>query len=75
MDIILDFLSNNPILAIFISLAVGYCVGIIKIGNITVGATIGTLLTAFFLSRLTTFEIPGMLVTVFSVFVLFYTRV
>ena len=67
METILTFLSENPTLAVFLSLAIGYCVGVIKIGSFTVGATIGTLLTAFVLSRLTTFEVPGILVTFFSI--------
>lgn len=67
MEFVLKYLSSAPILAIFISIAVGYCIGKIKIGPVSIGATIGTLLVAFGLSRFTTFEIPGMVVTVFSV--------
>lgn len=63
---ILQFLSGHPALAIFFSLAVGYCIGKIKIGSFTIGPTIGTLLTAFILSRFTEFAIPGILSSVFS---------
>lgn len=71
MEPIWNFLTSTPILAIFISLAIGYCIGIIKIGPITIGATIGTLIVSFTISRFATFEIPGILVTVFSVFFCF----
>jgi len=66
METILTFLSDNPALGIFLSLAIGYCIGLIKIGNFTIGPTIGTLLTAFIFSRFTSFVIPGMLVSIFS---------
>ena len=64
---IVTYLSNNPVLAIFLSLAIGYCIGFIKIGSFSFGATIGTLLVAFILSRFVTFQVPGILVTVFSI--------
>ena len=67
---ILQFLSGHPALAIFFSLAVGYCIGKIKIGSFTIGPTIGTLLTAFILSRFTEFAIPGILSSIFYAAVL-----
>jgi len=66
MDKILSFLVANPVLAICICLALGYCIGLIKIRSFSFGATIGTLLVGFILSRFVTFNIPGILVTVFS---------
>lgn len=66
MKIILDYLAATPIFAIFLSLALGYVLARIKIGPVTLGATIGTLLVSFILSRFVTFSIDGILVNVFS---------
>lgn len=65
MQVILDFLSKNPILAICICLALGYLIGLIRIRAFVLGATIGTLLVGFVLSRFTTFEIPSILLNIF----------
>ena len=66
MQFILNFLSDNPVLALCICLALGYLIGAIKIKTFSFGATIGTLVVGFVLSRFTTFSIPGILVTLFS---------
>lgn len=66
MEQILGFLSKNPILAICICLSLGYCIGCIKMKNFSFGPTIGTLMVGFVLSRFVTFEIPSVLVTLFS---------
>ena len=66
MEKISEFISANPILAICVCLALGYCIGFIKIRTFSFGATIGTLVVGFVLSRFFTFTIPGILVTVFS---------
>lgn len=66
MEQIVNFLSGNAILAICICLALGYCIGKIKIRTFSFGATIGTLVVGFILSRFVTFEIPGILATIFS---------
>ena len=66
MQDILDFLSKNPALAICLCLAFGYCIGFVIIKTFSFGATIGTLVIGFILSRFTTFEIPSVLVTLFS---------
>lgn len=66
MEKISEFISANPILAICICLALGYCIGFIKIRTFSFGATIGTLLVGFVLSRFFTFNIPGILGTVFT---------
>ena len=65
MQQIFDFLSQNPMLGICICLAFGYLIGAVKIKGFSLGATIGTLLVGFLLSRFVTFEIPGILVSVF----------
>lgn len=71
MKQLLEYLSQNPLLAICICLALGYCIGLIKIRTFALGATIGTLLVGFILSRFTSFTIPGILVTLFSLFFCF----
>ena len=43
MEQIANFLSQNAVLAICICLALGYCIGKIKLGSFSFGATIGTL--------------------------------
>ncbi len=63
----LAFISNNPLLAVFVCIALGYCFGMIKIRSFSFGATIGTLLVGFILSRFVTFTIPGIMETVFSI--------
>ncbi len=65
MQQVFDFLSENPILGICICLAFGYLVGAVKLKGFSLGATIGTLLVGFTLSRFVSFDIPGILVTVF----------
>ncbi len=67
INFILDFLSQTPILALCICLALGYGIGAIRIKTFSLGATIGTLIVGFILSRFTSFAIPGMLVTLFSI--------
>ena len=62
----LNFLADNPILAICLCLSLGYIVGTVRIKSFTVGATIGTLLVGFTLSRFVSFQIPGILVSLFS---------
>lgn len=66
MQFVLDFLTQNPVLAICLCLALGYCIGMIRIKTFTLGATIGTLIVGFVLSRFATFTVPGILVTLFS---------
>lgn len=66
MEQIANFLSQNAVLAICICLALGYCIGKIKLGSFSFGATIGTLVVGFLLSRFVTFQIPGILATFFS---------
>lgn len=71
MQAIFEFLTKNPILALSICLAVGYCIGYIKIKSFSFGATVGTLVVGFVLSRFATFEIPGILASMFSLFFCF----
>ncbi len=66
MEQIINYLSQNAILAISICLAFGYCIGKIKIRTFSFGPTIGTLVVGFVLSRFVAFEIPGILATIFS---------
>ncbi len=65
--IVLNFIAASPLLAIFLSLGLGYLIGGIRFKSFSIGATIGTLIVAFVLSRFTSFEIPSILVSIFSV--------
>lgn len=62
-----QFLAGNPVLAIFLAIGIGYLIGGVRIKSFSIGATVGTLIVAFGLSLLTDFQIPGILVSVFSV--------
>ena len=43
MDYVIKALQQNPELAIFLALAVGFSIGKIKIGGFSLGTVIGTL--------------------------------
>ena len=46
MDFIVATLQKYPELAIFLSLAIGYWIGVIKLGSFSLGTVTGTLLVA-----------------------------
>ena len=46
MDFIVATLQRSPELAIFLSLAIGYWIGVIKLGSFSLGTVTGTLLAA-----------------------------
>ena len=47
---IAHYLIANPVISIFICLALGYFIGKVKIKSFTVGATVGTLLVGLLIS-------------------------
>lgn len=61
------YLAHNPFVFLFLSLAIGYPVGRIKVGGISLGATAGTLVIGIILALIANgafgikFEIPGLL--------------
>ena len=66
---IAHYLIANPVISIFICLALGYLIGKIKIKSFTIGATVGTLLVGLLISLVFkgagTYEIDGTVKTIF----------
>ena len=52
MDFIVTTLQKSPELAIFASLAIGYWIGVIKLGSFSLGTVTGTLLVAILIGQL-----------------------
>ena len=52
MNFIVTTLQHHPELAIFLSLAIGYWVGVIKLGGFSLGTVTGTLLAAILIGQL-----------------------
>jgi putative transport protein len=52
MNFIVTTLQRNPELAIFLSLAIGYWIGVIKLGSFSLGTVTGTLLAAILIGQL-----------------------
>ena len=52
MDFIIATLQRSPELAIFLSLALGYWIGVIKFGSFSLGTVTGTLLAAILIGQL-----------------------
>jgi len=52
VDFIVATLQKNPELAIFASLAIGYWIGVIKLGSFSLGTVTGTLLVAILIGQL-----------------------
>lgn len=66
---IAHYLIANPVISIFICLALGYLIGKLKIKSFTIGATVGTLLVGLLISLvfkgMGTYEIDGTVKTIF----------
>lgn len=67
---IADTLRDNPQLAIFFTLAVGYYVGAIRFGSFTLGAVTGTLLAGILIGQIG-IEISGQVKSIFFIMFLF----
>jgi putative transport protein len=52
MNFIVTTLQHHPELAIFLSLAIGYWIGVIKVGGFSLGTVTGTLLAAILIGQL-----------------------
>ncbi len=69
MRFIAEYLTGNPLIAIFLCLGIGYLLGKIKIGSFSFGATASTLIVAMVLclivGKYSTFSIDSNLRTVF----------
>ena len=66
---IAHYLIANPVISIFICLALGYLIGKLKIKSFTIGATVGTLLVGLLISLVFkeagTYQIDGTVKTIF----------
>ncbi len=67
---IADTLRQNPQLAIFVTLAVGYWIGARKFGSFSLGAVTGTLLAGILIGQLG-IEISGQVKSIFFIMFLF----
>ena len=66
---IAHYLIANPVVSIFVCLALGYLIGKLKIKSFTIGATVGTLLVGLLISLVFkgagTYQIDGTVKTIF----------
>lgn len=72
VDWVLGALRGNPELAIFLTLAIGFLIGRVKIGSFSLGTVVGTLLAGVAVGQLG-IQIPGIVKTVFFDLFLFTT--
>jgi putative transport protein len=72
MDYFVTALRQNPELAIFLAIAVGFFVGRLKIGGFTLGTVVGTLLAGVLIGQLD-IKVPAIIKTVFFDLFLFTT--
>ena len=72
MDWFVAALRNNPELAIFLTLALGFAVGRLRIGSFTLGTVVGTLLAGVLVGQLN-IQVPAVVKTVFFDLFLFTT--
>jgi len=72
MEYFVKALQQNPELAIFITLAVGFSIGRIKIGSFSLGTVVGTLLAGVIIGQLD-IKVPAVVKSVFFLLFLFTT--
>src|SRR5438094_10286046 len=72
MNWFVDALRHNPELAIFLTLALGFLVGRLKIGGFSLGTVVGTLLAGVLIGQLD-IEVPAVVKNVFFDLFLFTT--
>src|SRR4026208_2310344 len=72
MDYVVRALQQNPELAIFLTLAIGFLIGRVKVGNFSLGIVVGTLLAGVLIGQLD-IKVPGIVKTVFFDLFLFTT--
>src|SRR6478735_691714 len=70
MDFIIATLQRSPELAIFLSLAIGYWIGGIKLGGFSLGTVTGTLLAAILIGQLG-IEVSANVKSIFFIMFLF----
>ena len=72
MDYFIKALQQNPELAIFLTLAVGFVIGRVKIGDFSLGTVVGTLFAGVLIGQLD-IKVPALVKTVFFDLFLFTT--
>ena len=72
MDYIVSALRQNPELAIFLTLAIGFLIGRVKFGSFSLGIVVGCLLAGVLVGQLN-IQVPPLLKTVFFDLFLFTT--
>lgn len=64
MEIFADYIRSNVLIALFLSIGIGYAIGKIKIGKFQLGGIAGSLIIAVIIGQLG-FNVPGILKTAF----------
>jgi putative transport protein len=72
MDFFVQALQNNPELAIFLTLAIGFLIGRVKFGSFSLGIVVGTLLAGVLIGQLD-IKVPAIVKTIFFDLFLFTT--
>ena len=72
MDYFVRALRENPELAVFLTLAVGFLIGRVKIGSFKLGTVVGTLLAGVLIGQLA-IKVPSTVKTIFFDLFLFTT--
>src|SRR6187397_3390903 len=72
MNFVMDGLRNNPELAVFLTLAVGFLIGRLKFGSFSLGIVVGTLFAGVLIGQLD-IKVPSIVKTVFFDLFLFTT--
>lgn len=72
MDYLIKALQQNPELAIFLALAIGFAIGRVRIGGFSLGTVVGTLFAGVLIGQLD-IKVPSLVKTVFFDLFLFTT--
>ena len=72
MDFFVHALRNNPELAVFLTLAIGFLIGRVKFGSFSLGIVVGTLLAGVLIGQLD-IKVPAIVKTIFFDLFLFTT--
>ncbi len=64
MEILMNYISSNALIAIFLSIAIGFFIGKVKLGKFTLGGVAGSLIIAVIIGQLG-YNIPGIVKTFF----------
>lgn len=72
MDFVVQSLRNNPELAIFLTLAIGFVIGRLRFGSFSLGIVVGTLLAGVLIGQLD-IKVPSVVKQIFFALFLFTT--